>query len=723
MKKLIIILSICFLISCADQRQHVGEQSNKNLGLNGLIIKQLDPELFLDGPDHGLTGTCLGPYQVGLINIPINAPQNPAPLGGMIASSYTLNLNQNGNAQFFSDASCSQAITSTILSNSDSYKNEFYVRNQIEQIVAIYAVLNGLNDLSINKEVEFLHCTYNQDTHPNLVAYNNLGNGEVGNRYELYTPEQIYSLASDVNAFTKHYLLCSDVDFTNFYSEDHRYFTIGGDNQGQSFTGSLIGLNHDFVGYKYDTGGAFAPTLPVYDVSQVLLRQTSDYIGLFSQIDTSKIVDVNLVDFDINVNGSEENVVGYYGLLAGSSRDSVLSGITVNGNIMSNAWRVGGVLGQSTGSDSFIENIHFLNGTIQGRSSVAGLIGNTSNHTIKNSSASVDIIVNSADGGNVGGLVGYLGGSQAMITESFSQGSVRCNGSCVNVGGLIGAMSDASIENSYSTANVVLVDGHSAGGLIGSVNRGTIKHAHATGNVEASDFAYYSGGLIGSVSGEVNISRSYAMGNVTGEFGVGGFAGLVGSYGRIQNIEWCYATGNVNAIKEAGGFAGTISRANIANAYASGSVACNDTICGGFIGKVFDLAGTFSTINNVYSIAQTVSSNGLSGGLIGDVYVQNNAKLKLNNSFTANNSITGSQTGTLIAAGTWYTTAQNNHYFSCVLCDNCNTNSAQEQVTLDHFYNQDNEPLDSWLFFINDNYWVLPEMGGFPVIPLAGADL
>lgn len=146
----------------------------------------------------------------------------------------------------------------------------------------------------------------------------------------------------------------------------------------------------------------------------------------------------------------------------------------------------------------------------------------------------------------IGGLVGALGDS--TIRNSYSHGSVQ---GVHNVGGLVGR-NQGYIKNSYSTATVIGTDIH-VGGLVGMIgcsdcnhSKFKIENCYSTGNVTARQEV---GGLIGQngASSENNrtkytlIRNSFALGNVSGTNGMAG--GLVGS--NIMNIENTFVKGNV----------------------------------------------------------------------------------------------------------------------------------------------------------------------------------
>ena len=213
-------------------------------------------------------------------------------------------------------------------------------------------------------------------------------------------------------------------------------------------------------------------------------------------------------------------------------------------------------------------------------------------------------------GGNVGGLVGYNGGS---ITDSYATGSVTGNNT---VGGLVGG--GYNITSSYAAVNVS--GKFRVGGLVGEGL--IIKSSYATGEVSGEErvgglagegqeiVASYATGRVSGIS-EVgglagsggSIASSYATGRVSGQHGVGGFVGR--GFDKITNS---YATGNVSGGETTGGFVGY--NENIISAsFATGNVSGEDT-GGGFVGQ------NFGNISSSYATGRVFAKNGYAGGFI-----------------------------------------------------------------------------------------------------------
>ena len=176
-----------------------------------------------------------------------------------------------------------------------------------------------------------------------------------------------------------------------------------------------------------------------------------------------------------------------------------------------------------------------------------------------------------------------------------------------NAGALAGSAVNTTVTNILArnssktgAATDITAANGSAGGLIGSVTGGSVENSAAALSVNGSENA---GGLIGTASGNVTVSRCYSGGHtkngnyrdwvsdnrlydVTGATA----GGLVGSF-EGEKIENSYSTCSVSGTTAAGGFAGTAAVKNpIANCYCTGFVSGTRTE-GAFAGS---LSGTAS---------------------------------------------------------------------------------------------------------------------------------
>lgn len=210
-----------------------------------------------------------------------------------------------------------------------------------------------------------------------------------------------------------------------------------------------------------------------------------------------------------------------------------------------------------------VKNLNFENVDIKGNRAAAALA--TENYgTVDN--CHVTGQVSSADRyGQTGGLVSQCstGGS---VKNSYS--TARVSGYYYS-GGLVASMYKATIEKSYATGTVSVVDGQ-AGGLVALMSSGVIRQSYATGSVTAG--RYYAGGLVALVNDNPQ-----------------------------SLIENCYANGTVSALGIAGGLVGDL-RDKVKNSYSSGTVLSRQSN----VDRIGVLVGTGSgTIIDSYGKSQS----------------------------------------------------------------------------------------------------------------------
>ncbi|MBB5886707.1 filamentous hemagglutinin N-terminal domain-containing protein [Xanthomonas sp. LMG 8992] len=248
-----------------------------------------------------------------------------------------------------------------------------------------------------------------------------------------------------------------------------------------------------------------------------------------------------------------------------------ISGLTINRPGSSNV----GLFGY-TYSTTTIRNIGLLGVSIQGQSSVGGLVGYNygtisqayATGTINGNRGGAD--VGFSGGANIGGLVGY-NDSSGRISQAYASGAVS---GTATVGGLIGYNNRSPVSQAYATGTVSS-SGGDAGGLIGINNGGPISQAYATGAVSGSNDV---GGLVGyNTSGTIN--QAYATGAVSGSNYVGGLVGINVSGTTISQV---YATGAVSGTGgNVGGLIGANSAGVITNSYWDTETTGQSTSSGG----------------------------------------------------------------------------------------------------------------------------------------------
>ncbi len=347
-----------------------------------------------------------------------------------------------------------------------------------------------------------------------------------------------------------------------------------------------------------------------------------------------------------------------------------------------------GVVGNTTsGYSAEIRNLsltgHLL--SITGRIHTGALAGWAQNTTFINCSINSSLASITGIDEITGGLIGAI--EDGVINNSFSNGSVQ--NSLFGAGGLVGYVYNSNISNSYSAAEVsnfgagsqqyfgglvAVIDGTSeindsyasgnltttadtVGGLVGYIyNAGTtITNSYATGSVSGS---YSIGGLIGEAY-TGTIKNSFATGNTSGSSVYVG--GLLGYASESIFISSSYATGNVTGNGYAGGLVGSLDYATsphiISASYATGSVSANNRV-GGIIG----VASSGDALIQASYASGAISGSSDIGGLLG--FVDSGITVNINNSYWASDT-----TGQSTIAGTIAGTLNDTNTFAALLTE------------------------------------------------------
>src|SRR6185437_15476301 len=299
-----------------------------------------------------------------------------------------------------------------------------------------------------------------------------------------------------------------------------------------AFTGMFDGLNHVINGLT-------------------ISFPANNGTGLFYNLNGATVRNVGLVGGSITGGSNTGALTGVaYG---GSIIDNVYAAVNVNGN-GAGTGHVGGLVGYMSGGS--ISHSHTTGGVgVYNAYQIGGLVGYLDGGSISNSYAGGNVSTSvTSDGNNssVGGLVGYVanGGS---ISNSYATGSVQGQSS---LGGLVGWLYNGSVSNVYATGNVSLNTGNrfAFGGLVGRFNSGSISNAYATGTVTGNYQSSEGGGLIGWMQGG-SVSDTYATGSVNlGGNASFVFGGLVGELdaGSVSNSFYATTDSGGGAINNGG---------------------------------------------------------------------------------------------------------------------------------------------------------------------------
>ena len=237
------------------------------------------------------------------------------------------------------------------------------------------------------------------------------------------------------------YELVKDLDF----NADASYRTTSNKVTWTTSTGwSPIGSNSNRFSSVFEGNGHTITDLYIN-------RSSSDQIGLFAvTTGTAKINNIKLSD--VNVTGD-----GDTGSLVGINDGSIIS-IDVTGTVNGNT-SVGGLVGENNGHISLcVANVMVTEVDAFSSSSIGGLVGSHENGVIRESRASGNVMGYQY----IGGLVGWNEGS---IANTYAEGTVS---GFARIGGLVGLYKAGRITNSYAIGRT---SGDSEiGGLVWSDN-------------------------------------------------------------------------------------------------------------------------------------------------------------------------------------------------------------------------------------------------------------
>ena len=258
---------------------------------------------------------------------------------------------------------------------------------------------------------------------------------------------------------------------------------------------------------------------------------TQDFMGCGNAVFAGSI-NFATID-DVNLTNAKMSSDCQGGLLARDISNSVVKNSSVTGEIdvLMFVMEAGG-LAASANSTQFINNtcnvtfgpaelMPFMDmirslGACVGRSNNSSFTGVHSTGSINLANEDMMMVR------SIGGLIGES--YQDVISDSSSSVSITISRGD-GVGGLIGMSNLSTINRSFATGTISDTDGYEIGGLIGYAAASTVSNTYATGAVTANQ---YGGSLIGNMQAGTTLTKSYATGLVTVSQG-GSSRGLVGN--------------------------------------------------------------------------------------------------------------------------------------------------------------------------------------------------
>jgi hypothetical protein len=496
--------------------------------------------------------------------------------------------------------------------------------------------------LTVNEKVELIE-TWDGECSLEIenLTPSNLFDGGTGTQsdpYQIKTAEQLSCFAKSVNngntyegmyiKQTKNIKLNDhlgdkvageDLDSANVWlSAGYRYYDSDlSQNVIASFNGTYDGNNNKISGLYITNGSSL----------------NGSYRGLFGAVKNATLKNIILSDTYINSNGY---AAGLSGLALGSL---TIDNVSIYGRGDFHAGDGAGLISNLEGENTgFLKLENSINNLVMNCDySCSGLI-----HRIEGIPSSEEpniVFKNDVNKGNIsfvndspsgaGGLAGYINvnrrrGGSLLIDNCKNEGiftSIPRSGG--SVGGLIGYASTPSITmtNSSNIGTFINFDRSApVGGLLGNMytNGTVINNCYNSGDFTSDTFpsgysnqtsVSYVGGIVGYVSGGLNISNCFNTGNLTGNFAY--LSGIVGYSSDSSILENCYNKGKLTGYGYVGGIVGSFA-GNITKSYNTGDIhVFGGARSGGIVGWS---SGDISNSYNTGDILVT-SGSGQHGGI------------------------------------------------------------------------------------------------------------
>lgn len=262
----------------------------------------------------------------------------------------------------------------------------------------------------------------------------------------------------------------------------------------------------------------------------------TDHVGLFDYCAWFSVNDLTIKDFSVKGND-------HVGCLIGSSRISAtINNCTLTGtnSIQGNNY-VGGFMGSCTIMEA--TDIHIDEGThVSATNYAGGVAGAITKHYAEvsfklkkiESAATIEGV------SSIGGIIGDCyqsspGPDSNEVIYIANTGDIQATGSCI--GGIFGSYySTTPINRSYNTGHITGLE--RVGGICGFMG-GSASECFNKGNILASTKG---GGIAGQIN-LLSIRNSYSLGNIASTTDDWDYINGIAGYGEYYNITNCYAAG------------------------------------------------------------------------------------------------------------------------------------------------------------------------------------
>lgn len=371
-------------------------------------------------------------------------------------------------------------------------------------------------------------------------SFSGSGSGTADDPYLIFNPIQLNQVRYFLDEKYVHFKLMSDIDITDWIADNNPsqgWQPIG--TESSPFMGFFDGNNHKISGLRInrsssDNVGLFGYLLWA-DVKNLSIDNSeiigNKYVGILAGQAVSCDFDNCIVDG--NISATDSYIGGIFGCGSGNISECY-SNVSISGKDF-----VGGLVGSTfngQGAETHFEDCTF-NGFIYGNSNVAPCIGYSDHYLSVTNFRSMGNVT--SDSYNVGGIIGSSCGGIMDINKSYSLCDIVCHGS--NAGGIAGYVKTEdngkntthsnirnSIKNTYYNG-CIRTDSTYTGGIIGysdyiriyNVNYGgvIVNCCYSYANVIGESFV---GGIAGYTRGATitsNVSICGLISAITGNVG------------------------------------------------------------------------------------------------------------------------------------------------------------------------------------------------------------
>ena len=202
------------------------------------------------------------------------------------------------------------------------------------------------------------------------------------------------------------------------------------------------------------------------------------------------------------------------------------------------------------------------------------------------------VIATNTSSASRGGLLAYRAGNTdtAAYIHDVTVDGLQITGTTAAVGGLVGGLTNATIENCAITGLDLSSKG-TAGGIVGEIldAESAVKGCSVSGTMRytgTSSVDTYMGGIVGKVAKAGTVSRCHSSVSISGAASTKILGGIVGGATAAVTIEECAFDGSIANLASQGG--GILGRANVSatlsNCYTDGSLTADSGYSGGIFG-------------------------------------------------------------------------------------------------------------------------------------------